>query len=291
MGGWTVRSVLAWSVPWLKDRGVEAPRLDAELLLASALGVRRLDLYLDPDRPLNADELGVFKPLLRRRGRREPVAYILGRRSFWTLELEVVSGVLIPRPESEGVVEAVLDRFGDRSLALSILDLGVGCGTLLLSLLSEYPEARGTGVDLAPEPLECCARNGRRLGVMGRMRLFAGDLTDPLEDGERFDVIVCNPPYVGADELAGLAPEVRDWEPRLALLGGDDGLAVIRRLLPRALGYLRAGGWLVVEIGAGQAEAVLALFREQGFDDVRVKNDYGGRPRVVTGQAPGGVVD
>ncbi|MBF0178158.1 MAG: peptide chain release factor N(5)-glutamine methyltransferase [Magnetococcales bacterium] len=283
---WTVRELLQWTAGWLAGRGVEAPRLDGELLLAEVLGVRRIDLFLDPDRPLVASELAAFKLLLKRRAAREPLAYILGHREFWTLDLHVTPGVLIPRPESECLVEAVLEHLPKRQSPLAILDVGVGSGAILFSLLTEYPLARGVGIDMAAAPLACARKNADRLVLSDRVEIRAGDLFAPLTSGERFDVIVANPPYIAAGEWAGLQPEVRDWEPRESLLGGDDGLAVYRRLVPAARHFLQPKGLLIVEIGMQQGEAVRQEMVQAGFEGVIVLEDYGHRPRVVGGVAP-----
>lgn len=281
---WTVRALLAWSAPWLAERGCDAPRLDAELMLAKALQVRRLDLFLDPERPLLAEELAAYKALIRRRARREPLAYILGERAFWRQVFAVRPGVLIPRPDSERLVEAVLERWPDRQAAGRVLELGVGSGALLLSLLGELPNARGVGVDLSPAAAACTAHNAARLGLTGRLGVWVGDLSEALAVTARFEVVICNPPYISNDEYAGLMPEVRDWEPAGALLAGEDGLAMHRRWIPVAVDHLAPQGWLVAEIGWRQGAAVAALFDAAGLGEVAVLSDYGQHERVVVGR-------
>lgn len=281
---------MQWSAPWLREKGVESARLDAELLLAETLGLARIALFLDPDRPLLPDELAAFKVLLKRRARREPVAYILGRRDFWRETFAVGPGVLIPRPESEGLLEAVIERFPDREAPLNMLEVGVGSGAVLGSLLQEYPQARGVGVDCSAAALAIAAENGARIGVAERLTLMKGDLTAPLDpglDAHRFQVIVSNPPYVSTAELTEVAPEVAEWEPRQALDGGADGLAVLRRLPAACLPFLERDGFLALEIGCRQGQAVAALVAAAGFQAVTVRPDYSRHPRIVTASHPG----
>ncbi|MEO5341459.1 MAG: peptide chain release factor N(5)-glutamine methyltransferase [Magnetococcus sp. MYC-9] len=288
---WTVRSLQAWSLPWLQQKGIDTPRLDSDLLLADALGVERLALFLDPNRPVVGEELARFKSHLQRRARREPVAYILGRRGFWQQEFTVTSAVLIPRPETELLLETVLDHLPPLSVGddtLQILELGVGSGALLCSLLLSYPGARGVGVDLSAEALPVAEGNARRLGCLARTTLLAGDLWQPLSalSVGRFAVIVANPPYVTTAELAQLEPEVAVWEPRLALDGGEDGLQVVRRIVQGAGSFLAPGGLLALEIGASQGDAVAALLTEAGLQEVCLRLDYARQPRVVMGRWP-----
>jgi release factor glutamine methyltransferase len=235
----------------------ETARLDAELMMAHALGVERDDLLL---RRLEDEVPAAFDALIERRLAHEPVAYIIGRRAFWTIELEVGPGVLIPRPDSETLIEAAIARFGVEGPA-TILDLGTGPGTLLLAALDQWPNATGTGVDVLPKALAYARRNAERLGFAGRARFVSGDWGDGLN--ERFDLILCNPPYI--ETRAPLMAEVATWEPALALYAGDDGLNAYVWLAPELGKLLAPGGVACVEIGAGQAEAVSALFAAQGF--------------------------
>ncbi|MBF0127932.1 MAG: peptide chain release factor N(5)-glutamine methyltransferase [Magnetococcales bacterium] len=283
---WTVRTLLGWSAPWLAQRGVESSRLDSELLLASVLNLRRLDLFLDPHRPLMAQELAAFKAVVKRRAAREPVAYILGRREFWSMAFLARGDVLIPRPETELLVESVLARYPDRSAPLEILELCTGSGVILCALLTEYPMATGVGTDLSPAALELARDNLAQHGLTGRVALLEGDLTAPVAQEARFDLVLANPPYIASDTLAGLEPEVRDWEPRLALDGGAEGLSVLSRIPPLARTRLRPGGWLLTEIGWDQGEAVADLLARAGFVNIEILNDYNKLPRVVAGNVP-----
>jgi release factor glutamine methyltransferase len=250
----------------------DTPRLDAELLMAHALGMSREEMLLsrlaEPTPPH-------FEALIARRLAHEPVAYIAGRRAFWTIELEVGPGVLIPRPDSETLLEAAVEYFAERA-PQRILDLGTGPGTLLLAALDQWPEAHGVGLDLSDRALAYARRNAERLGLAPRARIEAGDWA--AGTGGLFDLILCNPPYVetGAD----LPPDVRDWEPHEALFAGADGLDAYRALAPQIAPLLAPAGIACVEIGAGQAAAAGALFKAQGLS-VSVSKDLAGRERCL----------
>ena len=235
----------------------DTPRLDAELLMAHALGMEREAMLLSA---LDAPVPEAFEPLVQRRAAGEPIAYITGRRAFWTIELAVGPGVLIPRPDSETLIEAALDHFGPAG-PRTILDLGTGPGTLLLAALDQWPEARGVGIDASEKALAFAVENAGRLGLAERSDFRLGDWDEGLNG--RFDLILCNPPYIAAD--AELPLTVSEWEPHEALYAGADGLEVYRRLAPRLGRLLEPGGVACVEIGAGQAAAVTALFAAEGF--------------------------
>lgn len=235
----------------------ETARLDAELLMAHALGVSREAVLLAHGR---AETPPAFEVFLARRLAHEPVAYILGRRDFWTIELEVGPGVLVPRPDSETLIEAAVAHFGSQGPA-RVLDLGTGPGTLLLAALAEWPDARGLGVDRSDAALTYARRNAERLGLAGRAELRLGDWSEGI-DG-RFDLVLCNPPYIEAD--AALPADVAKWEPPEALYAGPDGLDDYRRLAPEIARLLAPGGIACIEIGVGQDAAVIALFEYRGF--------------------------
>ena len=250
----------------------ESPRLDAELLMAHALGTSREDLLLSR---LHDAAPAAFAPLVRRRLAHEPVAYIIGRRAFWTIELEVGAGALVPRPDSEILIEAAVEHFGDAGPE-TVLDLGTGPGTLLLAALDQWPGARGVGVDASPQALEFARRNAERLGLSARAELRSGDWAGGVSG--RFDLVLCNPPYV--EDGADLPPDVRQWEPGEALFAGPDGLDAYRRLAPQIPRLLAEGGIACVEIGAGQAAAAGALFEDEGLR-VSVQMDLCGRDRCL----------
>jgi release factor glutamine methyltransferase len=252
----TVRGALAAATAQLASVS-DSPRLDAELLMAHALGISREEMLLQHrDRPAPP----AFAPLLGRRLVHEPVAYITGRRAFWTIELEVGPGALIPRPDSETLIEAAVALFGEPGPA-TILDLGTGPGTLLLAALAQWPGARGLGVDRSERALALAGRNAERLRLAGRAAFRIGDWGERLD--ERFDLILVNPPYVEAG--ARLAPEVAEWEPAEALYAGEDGLDAYRVLAPQLPRLLEPGGAACVEIGAGQEAAARSLFAASEF--------------------------
>jgi release factor glutamine methyltransferase len=280
---WTILHLLRWSARYLEEKGVPEPRLDAEHLLAHVLDVGRLDLYLQFERPLALDELERFKPLLLERSRRKPLQYVLGKAAFRDLELAVDPRVLIPRPETEELVGAVLDRVrGWGRTDLTAVDVGTGSGAIALSLASEGPFDRVVAIERSAEALRVAAANAAALGLRDRVELREGDLLDPLGEGERFHVVVSNPPYVGEREHRDLQPEVTRWEPVEALVAPDEGLGVLRRLVAGAPSHLEPGGILALEVGAGQAEAVAELVRRtEGLDAPAVLRDLSGRERLV----------
>jgi len=275
----TVGALLEAAAARLRGAGVEAARSDARLLLAAALGVEVSTVFGYPERAVGPAASARFEALLARRAAREPVSRILGRREFWGLELLVTPAILDPRPESETLVEAVLEAVGERDAALRILDLGTGSGCLLLALLSELPNAWGLGVDLSLEALEVARDNAARLGLAGRAGFVCGDWSAGL--GGRWQVIVGNPPYVSEAGLATLAPEVAGHDPRLALTGGGSGLEAYRRLIPTLPERLDDAGLCALEIGFDQAEAVRALLAGAGFAQVALRADLAGRARCL----------
>jgi len=264
----------------LAARGSETPRLDAELLLAHALGRQRIELYTDFDRPLNAVELARYRELVSRRSRREPVAYILGEWGFRRLLLKVDRRALIPRPETEIVVERCLERLRDVN-APRVLDVGTGGGAIALALLDEHPGAAVIAIDVSPEAVALARENAAAAGATVDIRQH--DLRDGLPDGS-YDLVVSNPPYVAAEELATLMPDVRDYEPHVALVG--EGVA--EAVATEARETLAPGGWLVLEVGDGQAPETRALLDRLGYDECRISPDLTGRARVVEGRWRGG---
>ena len=265
----------------LEAAGLAGPVIDARLLVEAAAGATRADIVGDPYRPLTPEQEATLEDYLARREHREPVSHILGRKGFWKIMLNVTPDVLTPRPDTETVVEWVLRDFPEHA-AWSVLDLGVGSGAILLSILAERPAARGLGVDVSEEALAVARENAANLGLAGRMALLRGDWTEGLAEAS-FDLVVSNPPYIASDVIETLEPEVRDHEPRLALEGGPDGLTHYRRLAPEILRVLKPGGRFAVEIGYDQKAAVEALFREAGAAQVQTLRDLGDRDRVVAG--------
>jgi len=280
---WTILRLMLWSADYLRDKGVPSARLDAEHLLAHSLGVGRLELYLQHERPLLAAELDAFRPLLRRRAGREPLQYILGRQAFRELELEVGPDVLVPRPETELLVDEVLAWARSEPRAeLDALDVGTGSGAIALSLALEGPFRRIVGTDRSEAAVRVAERNRAAAALDDRVDLRVGSWFEPLDATERFDVIASNPPYVAETELATLEPEVRTWEPVGALVAGPDGLDGFRVVVAGAAAHLSPGGLLALEVGAGQTGAVVGMLEERGeYMQVRVRRDLAGRERIV----------
>jgi release factor glutamine methyltransferase len=269
--GQTIRSALVTATAALVATS-DTPRLDAELLMAHALGTTREAMLLAGlDEPAPAG----FAPLLVRRLAHEPVAYITGRRAFWTIELSVAPGVLVPRADSETLIEAAVDHFAGRAGPRTILDLGTGSGALLLAALDQWPEATGTGVDASLAAATIARANAAALGLGDRAEIIVGDWG---VGGGPHDLILCNPPYIGAGEA--LPPEVADHEPASALFAGADGLADYRRIVPLLSGRIAAGGIAAIEIGHTQAAAVAALLHAAGFSTA-VRRDLAGLERCV----------
>ena len=251
----------------------DTPRLDAELLMAAALGIGRDRLILDD--PRGEAPAGFFNYVERRRAG-EPVAYITGQRAFWTIDLEVGPGALVPRPDSETLIAAATEHFAGTAGPGRILDLGTGPGTLLLAALDEWPSATGLGIDASEAALTYARRNAERLGMRDRAEFRIGDWADGVD--ERFDLILCNPPYVAADAEIGTG--VAEYEPAAALFAGPEGLDEYRRLAPEIGRLLALGGLAAIEIGFDQSESVSALFQNQGLQPV-IAYDLGNRPRAL----------
>lgn len=272
----TVLEVLDKSAQWLESRGVERARLDAELLMAEVLGCKRLDLYLQFDRPLAEEQLEPLREFIRRRGAREPLQYIVGHTPFMDLDLKTDRRALIPRPETEGLVEMVLNLYADTgAMPASVLDIGTGTGAVALSLAHSWPDADVTAVDVSAEALALARENAEACGLGGRVRFTESDLFENV--GGAFDLVISNPPYLTTDEMDTAAPEVRGHEPELALVSGADGLDVIRRILAEAPGHLNPGGLLALETGIEQGEGMAAM--ASGFARHESREDFSGRTR------------
>lgn len=275
---WTVLKVLDWTKSYLGGKGIENSRLEAEWMLCRVVGLDRMGLYLNFDRPLTPTELADYRGMVLRRSRREPLQYILGDQEFRGLDFEVAPAVLIPRHDTEVLVEEALKRAKPDAL---ILDIGTGSGCIAISLAKELPQAEVHAVDLSAEALEVARRNAERHGV--QVQFHQGSLFEPVA-GKRFDLAVSNPPYIPAADIEALQPEVRDFEPRSALDGGPDGLDFYRRIVEQAPGYLTVEGYVIVEVGIGQAHSVAELLPRYGFGGIFTTEDPGGIERVVGGR-------
>lgn len=267
----------------LEAAGVGTPVLDARLLLEAGAGVSRLDIVTDPRRAVSDAQVVAVNALTKRREAREPISHILGSKHFWTLDLAVNADVLTPRPETEFVVEAGLQELLPADAPHRILDLGAGSGAIILALLKERPNATAVAVDISERALEVVRANAAALGVADRLEIRQSDWANGLN--ERFDLVVSNPPYIPSGDIDGLAPEVAQYEPRLALDGGDDGLVAYRIITAALPRLLKAGAAFALEVGLGQAEAVAALAEAAGLSATEPRRDLAGIPRVVVGHA------
>jgi len=281
--------VLMLAADYLRRRGSPSARLDAEVLLAHVLGFTRLDLYVQFDRPLMERELAPFRDMIRRRARGEPVAYLVGEREFRSRPFAVNPAVLIPRPETELLVETALEALADAEPGW-VVDVGTGSGAIAVTLALEAPSHTVAAVDVSAEALDVARTNARRYGVENAITWLQGDLLAPVAAAgcAPLTAVVSNPPYVATADWERLDATVRDYEPRLALDGGEDGLRVIARLIAESAAHLAPGGFLALEIGAGQQAGVARLLAEAGFDRVQWHRDGAGHPRVALARASHG---
>jgi release factor glutamine methyltransferase len=267
-----------------KAAGIDSARLDARILVAHALGVTAQTVFAYPERVLDTAEHARVEVLAGQREARRPMAQLIGHREFWSLDFRVTPDVLDPRPDSETLVQSVLERLPDRNVGVELLDFGTGSGCLLLALLSELPQARGTGIDVSPAALAVARDNAERLGLAERASFRSGDWGSGLD--RRVDVIVSNPPYIPDDEIPTLAPEVALHEPRLALAGGTDGLDCYRAIAPHLVRLLNPGGLAALEVGWDQAEMVATILGEAGMVPEGFGTDLAGSRRCVLASGP-----
>jgi release factor glutamine methyltransferase len=288
---WTILEILRWTADYFREKAVAEPRASAEVLLAHALALSRLELYLRHDQPLTPEELARFKALVVRRREGEPVAYLTGEKEFWSLSFRVTPAVLIPRPETEILVEATLEGARDPAFPSGPargLEIGVGSGAVVVILARELPQMEWVAVDLSRPALEVARDNARRHGVAGRISWLQADLLSGLKPQAFLELLVANLPYVPRGEWEKLPRDIRDYEPEEALVGGDDGLALIRPLARQAHHYLKPGGYLALETGQGQAPQVMELLEEtEAYDRLEAIKDYQGIKRVVRGRRGG----
>jgi release factor glutamine methyltransferase len=283
---WTVQRVLAWVTEDFATRGLETPRLEAELLLSHVLECSRIQLIIDRDRPLENHELSAYRALVSRRRNHEPIAYLRGEREFYGHVFEVDARVLIPRPDTETLVEVGLDRTRDRHMFGRIVDVCTGSGNVAISFAKERPTWRVLGTDVSPEAIRVASRNAVRLGVAWNTAFSTGDLLAPVRQKGPLDLVTANPPYIPSAEVNQLSADIRNHEPRLALDGGADGLDLVRRLIGEAPACLGPDGVLAMEIACDQGPRVVDLMQRAGWKDVRVAQDLGKRDRVVSGIRP-----
>lgn len=281
----TIRELYRKTVQRLQVGGIEEAEIEASLLLGHLLGLSRLQLVLAGEQTVSAATSRLWEQLLARRLNREPLAYILGEWEFWSLSFEVTPAVLIPRPETELLVETALEFLKNCSRTVHLLDLGTGSGVIPIVLARELPRSLVYSLDCSPAALSVAIRNARRHGVADRVRFIASDWLQGIRPIPFFDVVISNPPYIDCQVLAELQPEVKDFEPRLALDGGQGGLEVIERLIRDAAGVLKSGGRLFMEIGFDQRDKVAAIVTAIGhYENIRIRRDYAGHPRILQAQ-------
>ena len=291
---WTVLKIIQWTTEYLKGKGIDNPRLDSEVLLAHLLRLDRVGLYLNFDRPLSRDELSSFREIVKRRGSREPLQYITGHQEFWSLDFKVTPDVLIPRPDTEILVEEALkavrretlDVRRQNQLPFTILDLCTGSGCIAISLAHELKDAVVYAVDTSEAALSIARENAEKNVVQDRVIFLQGDLYEALTSYvsrlTSYDIIVSNPPYIKNIDIPNIQPEVRDYEPRMAVDGGTEGLGFYKRIVADAPNHLSPHGWLMVEVGEGQADAVSKMMADTGaFESISTVKDLAGIERVV----------
>ena len=284
---WTIMKILNWTKQYFADKGVENPRLDAEVLLCAVLKCERINLYVDFERPLTENELAQFKQYVVRRAKHEPLAYILGEKAFMRNMFKVTPDTLVPRPETELLVESIVLAAEAVGGDVKILDIGTGSGAIIVSLLDYLPQAKGVGVDISVGALTVAKENAVSIGVAERAGFLHSDVFSALPLDKKFDIIVSNPPYIPAGDIAGLAKDVQQ-EPIGALDGGADGLDFYRRITKEAPLHMVEDGLLAFEIGIYQGEAVAELCRQAGFGAVAIRKDYAGIERMVFAAKEGG---
>jgi len=286
MDTWTIQKLLNWITQYLTDKGVDSPRLSAELLLSHVLGLKRIELYMHFDKPVAGQELNLLRDLVKRAGEHEPVAYLIGRTEFYSLELNVSSDCLIPRPETELLVQRAIEFLRTRTGVQFVCDLCAGSGCIAVAVAKNFPNARIIATDISAAALDVAAGNVEKHQLKEQITLLCGDLFEPLIrqlDVDEFDLIVCNPPYVSDVEYEKLDKNVREYEPRLALFAGVDGLDVYGRIIEKADQFLKPGAALMLEIGYAQGPAVKELLEQTGaFAEIKIEKDFHNNDRIVT---------
>jgi release factor glutamine methyltransferase len=281
---WTILKLLKWATDYFKEKKIDDPKAVAEVLLAQSLHLRRIDLYLQFDRPLEETELAAFKVLIKRKLKREPVAYIVGQKEFWSMSFMVSRDVLIPRPETECLVEAAMDIMDswEGKENIRVLELGTGSGALVISLASQKRQNDYFASDISMKVLDVARKNADVHGL-NEIQFFVGDWMAPLADKQRFfDVIVSNPPYIPRRQIETLAPEIHRYEPMLALDGDEDGLKCLRKIVQDAWIYLKPHGWLLLEMGYDQKEDMIRMAESCGkYDQIKILKDYSGHDRII----------
>ncbi|MBN1254073.1 MAG: peptide chain release factor N(5)-glutamine methyltransferase [Deltaproteobacteria bacterium] len=279
---WTVLKVIQWTTGHFQEKGIANPRLEAEVLLAHLLGIDRMGLYLNYDRPLKEEERTAYREMIQRRTGGEPIAYIIGHKEFWSLRFAVNPECLIPRPETEHLVEEAVRIGKGLQPSLRVLEIGHGCGAVAIALAKELEGAEIVATDISSGAHALAQENAEAHGVSGHIHFILGDLFP--SDERPFSLICSNPPYIPTEEILHLAPEVKDYEPLTALDGGENGVRFFRQIAREAPAFLMEGGWLLLEMGKGQAPDVAAILQEGGFSHIDLVPDHAGIERVIRAQ-------
>ena len=286
MAAWTTQKLLNWVTEYFTDKGVDSPRLSAELLLSYVLATKRIELYTQFDRPVAKQQLDQLHDLVKRAGQHEPVAYLTGKTEFYSLELNVTADCMIPRPETELLAERAIEFLRTRTGTQFVCDLCTGCGCIAVAIAKNFPDARIIATDISSAALAVAAVNIEKHQLNDQVTLLCGDLFEPLVrqlDVEEFDLIACNPPYVSAAEYEKVAKNVKDYEPKLALLAGTDGMDIYRRIVEKAGQFLKPDAVLMLEIGYAQGPAIRDLLEQTGtFAEIKVEKDLHNNDRIVS---------
>jgi release factor glutamine methyltransferase len=282
---WTIQKLLNWVAEYLKNKGIDSPRLSAELLLSHVLGLKRIELYTQFEKIVPEERLAKLHDLVERAGRGEPIAYLASKTEFYSLELDISADCMIPRPETELLVERAIEFLRTRSGKQLVCDLCTGSGCIAVAIARNCPDCRIIATDICDAALSVAARNIEKHNLKERIKLLCGDLFDPIVpqlDADKFDLIVCNPPYVSAVEFEKLDKNVKDYEPKLALSAGDDGLDIYRRIIERVGTFLKSDAAVMLEIGYNQGQAVKQLLEQAGcFGEITIEKDFHENARIV----------
>jgi len=286
MADWTIQKLLNWITEHLTEKGIDSPRLSAELLLSHVLDMKRIELYTQFDKLVSKQQLDQLHDLVKRAGRHEPIRYLVGKTEFYSLELDVTPDCMIPRPETELLVERAIEFLRRRTGRQFVCDLCTGCGSIAIAIAKNYPDADIIATDISDAALSVAAKNIEKHRLQNRIKLLSGDLFDPLIpqlDVSKFDLIVCNPPYTTAAEYESLDKNVKAYEPRIALYAGEDGLDVYRRIIKEVDQFLKADAALMLEIGYAQGQAVRELLQKtESFNRITIEKDFHNNDRIVT---------
>jgi len=286
MTDWTIQKLLNWTTEHFTNKGIDSPRLSAELLLSHVLAMKRIELYTHFDKAVDKQQLDRLHDLVKRASQNEPVAYLVGKTEFYSLELDIAPDCMIPRPETELLVERAIEFLRTRSGIQLVCDLCTGCGCIAVAIAKNYPDADIIATDICDAALNIAAKNIEKHKLKTRIKLLCGDLFDPIVpqlDTGKFDLIVCNPPYVSAAEFEKLDSNVKDYEPKLALFAGVDGLDIYRKIAEKVEQFLKPDAALMLEVGYNQGKAVRELLEQSGyFNQITVEKDFHNNDRIVT---------